>query len=82
MVEKIKDTMDRCYVIKTKELVAIITLVLLLVGAYNSVLASVDSRYATKETVITLGERVERVDGKIQRLLDHFSIKGIEEGQR
>jgi hypothetical protein len=78
MAEKIKGVMNTCYTIKTKELIAIVVLVLTLVGAYNSVLASVDSRYATKEYVQSLTERVERVDTKIQLLLNHFSIVGLE----
>ena len=78
MGDKLMKVANTCYIVSVKEIVSIITLVLVLVGAYNAVLASVDATYSRKENVIVLGEKIDKVETKLDSLLNHFSIKGIE----
>lgn len=78
MVEKVLSVMNRDYKVSTKELIAIVMLVLTLVGCYNSVLKMADNKYATKEFGNMLEKKIDKVDSKIDKLLGYFAIKGME----
>lgn len=78
MGDKIKNAVNATYLITVKEIITVITFLLVLAGAYNAVLASVDNTYSRKENVQVLSGKIDKVEAKLDSLLNHFSIKGIE----
>jgi hypothetical protein len=78
MGDKLRNVSNVCGVWGMKDVVSLILLALALFGAYNSVLAQVDAKYAKRETAEYLEKRLDGVDMKLNLLLNHFSIKGIE----